>query len=245
MIPHPAAPPTGSSPERAAQVQRMFTNIAPRYDLMNRLMTGGQDVAWRRELIGRARLFPGARLLDLGAGTGDLGREAVRQVPGVQVLEADFTLHMMQVGQANPANPPDMAWSAADALRLPFPDQAFDAVVSGFLLRNVIDVAQALSEMRRVLRPGGVCLALDTTPPPANLLGPFIRFHLHTIIPTLGKWLAGQSDAYQYLPASTEGFLQPEQLAARMALAGFTQVGFVRRMFGTVAIHFGTRGSRD
>jgi demethylmenaquinone methyltransferase/2-methoxy-6-polyprenyl-1,4-benzoquinol methylase len=235
--------PTGSAPERAQQVQTMFTRIAPRYDMMNRLMTAGRDVVWRREVIRRARLQAGARLLDLGGGTGDLGREAMRQSPHVLVVEGDFTLQMMQVGRGNPANPPGLVWAQTDALRLPFPDGAFDAVVSGFLLRNVIDVTQALSEMRRVLRPGGRCVALDTTPPPQNLLAPFIRFHLHTIIPTLGKFLAGQSEAYQYLPASTEGFLQPEQLAARMLQVGFEEVGFVQRMAGTVAIHFARRGA--
>lgn len=232
-----------SGPERGRYVQNMFTRIAPRYDRMNRLMTGGQDLAWRREVIRRAGLRPGGRLLDLGAGTGDLTREARRQQPGVRAAAADFTLEMMRVGQAadlRAARPP-LDWSAADAARLPFPDATFEAVVSGFLLRNVTDLPRVLSEQYRVIKPGGRVVTLDTTPPPDNILAPFIRFHLHTVIPALGRLLAGQPEAYAYLPDSTENFLPPERLAARLTEAGFTQVGFARRMFGTIAIHWGVK----
>lgn len=229
---------TGS--ERAQYVQGMFGRIAPRYDLMNRLMTAGQDVRWRKMVIQRARLPQRGRLLDLGAGTGDLAREALQQVPGCWPVAADFTMDMMRVGQARPGAVP-IDWSAADAQRLPFPDESFDAVVSGFLLRNVSDVISSLAEQYRVLKPGGHIVALDTTPPPRNILAPFIRFHLHTVIPTLGRLVAGQGEAYTYLPDSTEGFLEPEQLAFRLAGVGFHQVGFQRLMLGTVAIHWGVK----
>jgi len=225
---------------RARYVQEMFSRIAPRYDLMNRLMTVGQDVAWRREVIRRARLDPGSLLLDLGAGTGDLAAAAMQQCPSCQVVAADFTLPMMMVGQQRYPSP-SLDWSAADAGRLPFTDGTFDAAVSGFLLRNVPDVARALAEQHRVLKPGGRIVVLDTSPPANNLLAPAVRFHLHTIIPTLGKLVTGHSEAYQYLPDSTEGFLSAERLAARMLDAGFRQVGFARRMFGTIAIHWGTK----
>lgn len=230
---------TGS--ERARYVQSMFTRIAGRYDLMNRVMTAGQDVRWRKQVIRRARLRPGERLLDLGAGTGDLAREALRQCPACRALAADFTLEMMRVGRELNGGEKDrrIDWSAADAQCLPLPDGAFDAVVSGFLMRNVSDVRQSLAEQYRVLRPGGRIVILDTTPPPDNLLSPFVRFHLHTIIPTLGRLIAGQAEAYTYLPDSTESFLEPERLASRLIAAGFRQVGFQRLMFGTVAIHWG------
>lgn len=230
---------------RSQYVQAMFTRIAPRYDLMNRVMTAGQDVRWRREVIRRAALPRGGRLLDLGAGTGDLAREALRQCAGCQPIAADFTLEMMFVGQRQLGNHPDearkLAWSAADATRLPFPEVSFDAVVSGFLLRNVNDLPRSLAEQYRVLRPGGRIVCLDTSPPPPGLLNPFIRFHLHTIIPTLGRVIAGQAEAYHYLPDSTEAFLEPAQLAARLIEAGFQEVGFQRRMFGTIAIHWGIK----
>ena len=228
--------------DKAGYVQGVFTRIAPRYDLMNRLMTAGQDVAWRREVIRRAELAPGAHLLDLGAGTGDLAREAVRTHPGCRVVAADFTLGMMQIGRQRSDVPLD--WSAADALHLPFPDNSFDALVSGFLLRNVTLLDAALAEQYRVLKPGGHMVTLDTTRPPEHsLLTPFIRLHMRVVIPTLGALITGQRDAYSYLPSSSEGFLTAEQLAAHIAAAGFQKVMFVRRMAGTMAIHWGRKAA--
>lgn len=227
--------------ERARYVQVMFGRIARRYDLMNRLMTVGQDISWRREVIRRAALKSGGMLLDLGAGTGDIAREGLAQVPDSTSVAADFTLPMMHVGQKRFEGQRGLHWSAADAQNLPFPTGSFEAVVSGFLLRNVPDVDQALNEQYRVLKPGGRIVALDTTPPPPGLLAPFIRFHLHTVIPTLGRLITGQAEAYTYLPDSTEGFLAAEKLAERMRRAGFKEVGFRRRMFGTVAIHWGEK----
>ena len=223
--------------EREQYVQSMFAKIAHRYDLMNRLMTGGQDVRWRREVIYRAHLRPNASLLDLGTGTGDLAREALHQEPKVKVTAADFTIEMMRVGSKNGS----LHWSAADALNLPFGERTFDAVVSGFLMRNVIDVQRALKEQLRALKPGGRIVILDTTRPKQNLLSPFIWFHMHVIIPTVGGLLSGTPDAYNYLPNSTEGFLTAEQLASRMIAAGFKKVDFKRLMFGTIAIHWGEK----
>ena len=223
--------------ERAQYVQSMFTKIAHRYDLMNRLMTGGQDVCWRREVIQLARLRPHASLLDLGTGTGDLAREALTQFPKARVTAADFTLEMMREGKKNG----DLNFSSADALNLPFQDKTFDAIVSGFLMRNVIDVQQALREQHRILKPGGRIVILDTTRPKKNLLSPFIRFHMHVIIPALGGLLSGMRDAYTYLPDSTEGFLSAEELSVRMVAVGFKRVQFKRLMFGTIAIHWGEK----
>jgi demethylmenaquinone methyltransferase/2-methoxy-6-polyprenyl-1,4-benzoquinol methylase len=232
--------------QRARYVQDMFTRIAHRYDLMNRLMTAGQDRAWRREVIRRAALPLKGQLLDLGAGTGDLSEETLRQYPGSQAVAADFTLEMMQVGRERrrsaglpTAVRPD--WTAADALRLPFPAGVFDAVVSGFLMRNVTDVAQVLSEQYRALKPGGKIVVLDTTRPQPGLLSPLIDFHLHRVIPALGGLITGEPEAYRYLPNSTTVFLSAEQLAARMVAAGFRQVGFRRTMFGAIAIHWGVK----
>jgi len=203
---------TGS--ERSHYVQNMFSRIAPRYDLMNRLMTAGQDMRWRREVIRRAELPSNGKLLDLGAGTGDLSREALRQ---------------------------HKDWTSSDAHQLPFPEDEFDAIVSGFLLRNVSNLRQSLGEQYRVLKPGGKFVSLDTTPPKKNIFAPLLRFHLHTIIPTLGRLLTRHGDAYTYLPETTEIFLEPEQLAARLTETGFQHVGFARRMFGTIAIHWGQK----
>jgi demethylmenaquinone methyltransferase/2-methoxy-6-polyprenyl-1,4-benzoquinol methylase len=223
--------------ERAANVQNMFTHIARRYDLMNRLMTGGQDIRWRRLVIQLARLNHHSCLLDLGTGTGDLARETLVQMPQAKVIAADFTLEMMRAGQKRgPLN-----FSSADALALPFRDSTFDAVVSGFLMRNVIDLQKALQEQYRVLKKGGRIVILDTTRPKKNLLSPFIWLHMHVVIPMLGRLLTGSSDAYRYLPETTEGFVTAEEMAVRMAAVGFKRVGYERFMFGTIAIHWGEK----
>jgi demethylmenaquinone methyltransferase / 2-methoxy-6-polyprenyl-1,4-benzoquinol methylase len=223
--------------ERATYVQNMFTRIAGRYDLMNRLMTAGQDIRWRRQVIQLAQLRPHARLLDLGTGTGDLAREALAQVPQAKVIGADFTLEMMRVGQKHGR----LDFSSADALRLPFNESSFDAVVSGFLMRNVIDLQRALQEQHRVLKKGGRLVILDTTRPRKNVLSPFIRVHMHVLIPLLGRLLTGSSDAYHYLPETTEGFVTAENMASRMAAVGFKKLNFERLMFGTIAIHWGEK----
>ncbi|HMB23430.1 MAG: ubiquinone/menaquinone biosynthesis methyltransferase [Chloroflexota bacterium] len=226
-----------TGPERAMYVQTMFTRIARRYDLMNRLMTGGQDVRWRRKVIEHAQLKKNARLLDVGTGTGDLAREALSQCPQAKVIAADFTLKMMRTGRSKGT----LNFASADALYLPFTDLLFDAVVSGFFMRNVIDLQESLDEQYRVLKKGGRIIILDTTRPKTNILSPFIWLHMHVVIPFLGRLLTGAKEAYHYLPDTTEAFVTAEELAARMAAAGFKQIGYERLMFGTIAIHWGEK----
>jgi demethylmenaquinone methyltransferase/2-methoxy-6-polyprenyl-1,4-benzoquinol methylase len=224
--------------ERAHENQAMFARVAPRYDVMNRLMTGGMDVGWRRELIARAQLTPGAYVLDIGAGTGDIALEISRLVPTSHTVAGDYTYEMMLAGKQKGRNLP---FHSADALNLPFADNTFDAVVSGFLLRNVTDIDRALREQYRVLKKGGRWVALDTTRPEKNLFSPFIQFHLQTVIPALGRFITGQGNAYKYLTSSTQNFLQAQELAERARKAGFGGVGFVRKNFGTIAIHWGVK----
>lgn len=232
-------PNTTTQAEHGAYVQNMFGRIASHYDLMNRLMTFNQDRAWRRFVVQQAQLQPGSYLLDIATGTGDIALEARHQVPDLHICAADFALPMMQAGQhRNGAN--SLMWQAADTFNLPYAAHTFDAVVSGYLFRNVKDIPGALAEQMRVMKPGARMVTLDTTPPPRNLLRPFINFHLRFVIPTLGRIVAGQRDAYQYLPESTLGFKTPEELAALMRAAGLTDVGFKRFMFGTMAVHWGT-----
>jgi demethylmenaquinone methyltransferase/2-methoxy-6-polyprenyl-1,4-benzoquinol methylase len=223
--------------DRSTYVQHMFTRIAGRYDVMNRLMTFGQDQSWRREVIRRAAITPGSRVLDLGAGTGDIALEIHARQPQAWSLAADFTVEMMRVGQKRPHGDA-LDWCATDALNLPYANESFDAVVSGFLMRNVSDLPRALAEQHRILKPGGCIVILDTTRPPENLLAPFIRIHLNTVIPTLGKLITGESEAYTYLPDTTKGFLRAEELAGRLNDAGFREIGFKRVMFETIAIHW-------
>ena len=225
---------------RAAYVQRMFGRIAHRYDLMNRLMTLGQDVRWRRELIDRLALSPDSVVLDLGAGTGDIALETSKRYPDATVIASDFTAEMVLVGRERPGGE-KVDWVIADAMHLPFASGQADAVVSGFLLRNVPDVGRSLAEQHRVLKPGGRVASLDTSPPPDNWMRPFLQFHLHTVIPLLGRLIAGDSEAYTYLPDSTEQFLTAEMLAEGFQQAGFQAVTFVRRMLGTIGIHWGRK----
>jgi demethylmenaquinone methyltransferase / 2-methoxy-6-polyprenyl-1,4-benzoquinol methylase len=226
--------------ERARYVQGMFARIAGRYDLMNRLMTAGQDVRWRRFVIRQAQLPPGGRLLDIATGTGDIALEGLRQAPGLQAVGGDFTIEMMQAGKRL-AERQAIQWVGADTLALPFPDHTFDAVSSGFLMRNVIDVPGAFREQWRVTRPGGRVVVLESSPPKKNLLRPFIRLHLNVVIPTLGRLISGEADAYNYLPDSTQQFQDPEALAGIMRDVGFRNVGYTLFMFGTVAVHTGQK----
>jgi demethylmenaquinone methyltransferase / 2-methoxy-6-polyprenyl-1,4-benzoquinol methylase len=226
--------------ERAKYVQGMFARIAGRYDLMNRMMTAGQDGRWRRIVIQEARVLANGRLLDIATGTGDIALEGLRQVPGLKAVGGDFTIEMMQAGKKEPKRQA-IQWTAADTLALPFPDNCFDAVTSGFLMRNVIDVPGAFREQMRVTRSGGRVVVLESSPPKKNVLRPFIRFHLNVVIPTLGRLIAGESDAYRYLPDSTQQFQEPESLAAMMRQVGLTDVRYRMFMFGTIAIHTGQK----
>jgi len=227
--------------ERAEYVQEMFARIAGRYDTMNRLMTFGQDVRWRQTVIRLANLPVGGRLLDIATGTGDIADEGRRQVPGLRAVGGDFVIEMMQAGRHLPDRA-GIAWTAADTLALPFPDNTFDAVTSGFLIRNVIDVPGAFREQWRVTKPGGRVVVLESSPPKDNLLKPFIGIHLNYVIPTLGRLVTGERDAYRYLPDSTQAFQGPEQLAETMRAAGFVDVSYRLFMFGTIGIHVGTKG---
>ena len=224
--------------KQARNIQGLFTRIASHYDLMNRLMTFGQDQRWRREVIRRAAPAPAAHFLDLGTGTGDLARAALRQFPAARLTAVDFTVEMLRLGKRRDARP---AWISAEAACLPFPPQTFEAAVSGFLVRNVPNVPDVLREQCRVLEPGGRIVILDTTRPRPGIFAPLVWLHLHVIIPLLAWMVARHGRDYQYLCASTENFLPAEALAIHMEMSGFREVGFRRLMFGTVAIHWGVK----
>lgn len=227
--------------ERAVYVREMFGQIAQRYDLMNRLMTFGQDRRWRRYAVREAKLPPGGRVLDVATGTGDIALEALAQQPDLLVAAGmDFSRPMMHVGQRRP-NGSRVGWADADALALPYAADTFDAALSGYLMRNVIDVAGAFREQMRVVKPGGRVISLDSSPPRRNLLYPFIMLHFRLVIPLLGRIVAGNPAAYQYLPESTEGFKTAEELAAIMREVGLVDVRYRPFMFGTMAVHIGIK----
>lgn len=230
-------PPAETKP---VYVNRMFARIAPTYDLMNRLMTLGQDQNWRRELLELCQLPPRGTLLDVGTGTGDIAYEAMRLYPSVRAFGADFTYEMMAAGVYK-APGIDVAFTQADVNHLPYADASFDAVVSGFLVRNVVDRAAAFREMARVTRPGGRVVCLETTPPQETLVGRGSRLYFNKVVPLLGGLVSGDREAYTYLPQSTTSFVEPEELRRVMEQVGLRNVVYRLRMLGTVAIHVGTR----
>jgi len=231
------------SSDWGTSIRQMFGQIAERYDLMNTLMTFGQDRVWRHCVVREARLPRQGRLLDAGAGTGSIALEASAQTPAADITATDFTLAMMRVGRLR-AGGDRIRWCAADALDLPFAANHFDAVTFGYLIRNVADTQRAFTEQYRVLKPGGRVVCLDTSPPEAGPLKPLILFFLKAVIPFLGQIISGNRSAYTYLPESTETFLTPDELAVGLTAAGFQDVRYRRFMLGTMAVHVGTKPVR-
>lgn len=214
-------------------VRSMFDRIAPVYDLMNRLMTGGLDRRWRRLTV-RAVVRPGDRVLDACCGTGDLAAAAARA--GATVTGLDFSAAMLERARRKSAA---VEWVQGDVLALPFPDGSFDAATVGFGLRNVSDLEAGLRELLRVLRPGGRLGILEITRPrgPLRL---FFRLWFDLLVPLAGKLLPG-GKAYTYLPASVRRFPGPEDLAQLMRHAGFSGIAYRRLAGGIVALHTGER----
>ncbi|KAA3661708.1 MAG: methyltransferase domain-containing protein, partial [Calditrichaeota bacterium] len=197
--------------EKTRYVRTMFDRISTKYDLMNRLMTFGQDVRWRKLAIEQTKVTKDGKLLDIGCGTGDLAFDALKVEPEL-VVAADFSIEMVRVGQHKKNGAHNPVFTAADGMALPFTDNTFDAAVTGFVMRNVADVDQFIREMVRVVRPGGKVVILEITPFNNPFLRPFYRFYFHNIVPYLGGLVAGDREAYTYLPKSVEIFLTAAEL---------------------------------
>lgn len=226
--------------EQVDKVRGMFSRIAAKYDLANRWMTWGQDVKWRQEALKKAQLPPGGRVLDVGTGTGDLARQANQLDKSLFTVGADLTLQMMHVGRHRSTGE-RVAWLCTDILDLPFRAESFDVVISGYLLRNVVNTHMALAEQYRVLKWGGRMVCLDTTPPPADFFHLPVRLYLKLLIPLIGGGITGNRKAYNYLSDTTQTFLQAEELENYLTNAGFREVGFRRFMSGAIAIHWGIK----
>ncbi len=217
----------------------MFDRIAPRYDLMNAVMTLGQHQAMRRAAARLAHPPRDGLALDLATGTGDFAA-ALRDVePTCRVVGIDFALEMMRLGQTKYAA--RVLFSAGDMLRLPLPANAFDCAVNGFVLRNVTDVRAAFAEMYRVLKPNGRAVSLEITSPRAPIWKNIFALYFDHVMPRVGGWLSGNPDAYRYLPQSVHDFLTPEQVVDLMRAVGFREVYFRRWALGSMAVYVGTK----
>lgn len=226
-------------PQWNSQMQRMFGSISRHYDLLNTIMSFGMDRVLRRRVLDLLSLPGQGRLLDVGAGTGKIALDAQKRFAGALIVAADLTMEMMRIGKARSIS--GLCWCAADTLRLPFADAAFDAVCSGFLVRNVPDVKAAFVEQARVVKPGGAVVCLDTNPPPGSFMKPFVHLHLDIVIPLVGGLISRNRTAYRYLPESTKAFKTASEVASLMEAAGLEQVSFRSYMFGTMSIVKGVR----
>jgi demethylmenaquinone methyltransferase/2-methoxy-6-polyprenyl-1,4-benzoquinol methylase len=221
------------------QVRAMFDRIARVYDLMNTVMTAGLHHRWRERAAELARVGPGSRALDVATGTGDLAIELARR--GAEVTGLDFSERMLELARGKA---PGVEWVQGDALDLPYGDGEFDAVTVGFGARNFSDLDKGLREMARVTRPGGRVVVLEITTPQKPPLSWFFRLWFDRVVPALGR-VAGDPDAYAYLPSSVRRFPGPLELGAGLAESGLEDVRWVLTAGGIIAIHSGTRGPKQ
>jgi demethylmenaquinone methyltransferase/2-methoxy-6-polyprenyl-1,4-benzoquinol methylase len=219
------------------KIATMFDRIAARYDFLNRVLSFGTDVGWRRRALARADIGRGMAVLDVGAGTGDLSFAAAGR--GANVVAIDLSAGMLAVlarrataGQRSRIQP-----MVGNAESLPLPDDSVDRIVTGFMVRNVGDLGRAFVEFRRVLRPGGRAVVLELSHPPSPAFARLYSFYFDRIAPAVAALLGGDREAYRYLPRSLRPFPDAERLAAMLREAGFTHVTFERLTLGIAAIH--------
>ena len=212
----------------------MFDRIAGVYDLMNAVMTAGMHQRWRERTAELARVGPGMRALDVATGTGDLA--IALRAGGAEIVGVDFAERMLEIARRKA---PQIDFRPGNALALEFDDDSFDAATVGFGARNFDDLDRGLREMARVVRPGGRVVVLEITTPQRPPLSWFFRVWFDRVVPLIGR-VAGDPDAYSYLPNSVRRFPEPRDLAARMAAAGMTDVRWLLTAGGIIAIHSGT-----
>jgi demethylmenaquinone methyltransferase / 2-methoxy-6-polyprenyl-1,4-benzoquinol methylase len=240
------ASPAGIQGEREVSrwVRGMFDEVAPRYDLLNHVLSGNIDRYWRWRTVRQFRgvlAEPGARVLDLACGSGDLvqamGGEGTRALR----IGGDFSHGMLRAAQAKM---PQLPLVEADGLQLPFADNTLDLITIGFGFRNLANYRAGCQEMLRVLRPGGRAAILEFSTPPNALFRAGYQFYSFQVLPRIGAMLAkdGAKNAYRYLPASVKKFPDAPELAALMRSAGFSHVRFERMTMGIVALHVGVKG---
>jgi demethylmenaquinone methyltransferase/2-methoxy-6-polyprenyl-1,4-benzoquinol methylase len=251
-VPKPIAttPVIGAAPEGATDresasraVREMFTAIAPRYDLLNHLLSANIDKLWWRRT---ARIFstilsrPGAQVLDLCCGTGDMAFALRREASQAHITGADFSHAMLVRANAKSSTKHPVKWIEADALQLPFPDQSFDLVTSAFGFRNLADYDAGLHEIHRILRPGGEYGILEFSEPD-GVLGRLYNVYFKSVLPRVGRLISGAPSAYAYLPASVARFPAPAEMLVRMQAIGFCDASWTPYTFGIAGLFHGKR----
>jgi ubiquinone/menaquinone biosynthesis methyltransferase len=221
----------------ARLMRGMFAQIAPRYDFITRVFSYGMDARWKRRAVAEAGLAPGARVLDLACGTGDFSRLVAERVPGAKIVAADLTPEMLRFAKSAGAG----AVLCADAMRLPFEDGCFDAVFVGYGLRNFPKLGEAVREIRRVLRPGGVLVSLDFFLPRFRALRQIYLGYLFVQGAIWGLALHGRARTYTYIPDSLRGFVSAAGFVEMLNEAGYRDVRTRPFIFGGIAVHWAVR----
>lgn len=222
--------------ERTRRIRRVFESVAPRYDLMNDLMSFGIHRLWKRRLAGDAGVRPGQVVVDLAGGTGDVASLMAQE--GVSVMVCDPSLPMMHAGRAD--KPASLQWLAGTGERIPLADASVDTVTIAFGIRNVTSLENALREVLRVLKPGGRFLCLEFSRPWAPVK-PFYDLFSFAVIPRLGAWIARDPEAYTYLVESIRRFPDQREMRRIMEQAGFAEVSYRNLSFGIACLHRGTK----
>ena len=228
-----------SAEDHARRVREMFAKISPRYDLLNHLLSANIDSRWRRRVVRKLKplLTKDARVLDVGCGTGDLSIELFEKT-AARVTGIDFCRPMLKLAKAKA---PRLTFIEGDALRLPFADRSFEGLTIGFALRNLASVEEGLSELLRVLEPGGVLAILEFSHPVVPVFRRLVGFYNRRLLPWVGGLLSGSRGAYEYLPDSISKFPDQQTLATMMRTAGFEEVCFENLSGGIAALHTGRR----
>jgi demethylmenaquinone methyltransferase/2-methoxy-6-polyprenyl-1,4-benzoquinol methylase len=238
---------TACQGSRDRAVQSMFDEVAPRYDLLNRVISLRLDSYWRKAAVTEALRDSAALILDMGSGTGDLSFAAAASGRGTaKVIGLDFSLDMLRLAEQKKRRRTRSAaaqFVQASALRTPFKAAVFDAVISAFVLRNLSDLGCFFGESKRVLKPGGTFVTLDMFPPPKNWFSPLYGFYFYRLVPWIGKMVSPQGHAYRYLAESVQQFHSPETITRLLAEAEFESISVRRFLTGAVCMHVASKPS--
>lgn len=228
--------PYDNDAEKKVQVQAMFDAIAPRYDLLNHLLSLNIDRAWRKKLI--RRLDKPTAVLDLAAGTGDLSLMVARAFPEASVTGGDISPNMLAVARAKAAKRNlDITFTVVDAENLPFPNEQFDALTCAFGVRNFQELTKGVAEAFRVLKPGGILLILEFSTPKRSILATLYKFYFKHLLPRVGGLISGDKKAYEYLPKSVETFPSSEKFVYLLNQIGFTEASYTPLTGGVATIY--------